>query len=253
MPLRAIVTAGGTLPRELAQLHPVGAKALLPVGGRTLLQQALQALAESGEVGPVAVVGGAEVEASLSGAAKHVPAGSGVVENILRAYAEHGADERAEYIILSPDLPFVSPEAIAAFIRAARASCELGVPLVSREDFLAHYPQAPNFFERVSGREVTMGSALYVTGRMLQTNIPLWTDFYRSRKFPLRLAALLGLPILLGFITRSLRLEVVEARLSRLHGGETRAIEVREASIAYDIDNRVNYEYAVKHAEKKGL
>jgi GTP:adenosylcobinamide-phosphate guanylyltransferase len=251
MSVRAIVTAGGRLPRELSALHPVEAKALLPVSGRTLLEQALAALEESGEVGPVAVAGGDEVGRSLPAGTKHVPMGSGVVENILLAYDQHGGDERAEYLILSPDLPFVTGEAISSFIRSARASCELGVPLVSRDDFLAQFPGAPNFFEHIGGRQVTMGSALYVTGRMLRTNIPLWRDLYEARKFPLRLAGMLGLPVILAYIFRRLRIEALEKRVSSLHGGPARAIDVREAQIAYDIDNKVNYEYALKHAENQ--
>ena len=35
-----------------------------------------------------------------------------------------------------------------------------------------------------------MGSVIFMTGHALKINIPLGRDFYRNRKFPLRMAAM---------------------------------------------------------------
>lgn len=243
-----IIIAGGALPRDLKGEHPSGYKALLPFGGRSLLGHAVSAAAESGAAQGIAVVGAAPLQPHTPPDAVYVEAGRDVIENILRGFRHHGADTEAEYLVLSPDLPFVNAETLLAFIAAARKEGELGVPIVTREDFLARFPGAPNHFERIGGRHITMGSALYMSGRMLKSNIPLWRDLYAARKFPHRLAVLLGLPVTLGYLTGRLRLETLEARASQLCGGAVRAVEVRQAELAYDVDTRANYEFALSQA-----
>lgn len=246
--MRVIVIAGGSLPRDLRDQHPSGYKALLPFAGQSLLAHAVSAAAGSGAAQGIAVVGAAPLEAHTPAEADYVEAGRDVIENILRGFLHHGADLSADYLVLSPDLPFIHPAALNAFVATAREQGELGVPIVTREDFLARFPGAPNRFERISGRAITMGSALYMSGRMLKTNLPLWRDFYNARKFPHRLAAMLGLPIALGYLSGRLRLEALEARASQLCGGPVRAVEVSHAELAYDVDTRANYEFALAQA-----
>jgi hypothetical protein len=250
MALHAIITAGGRLPRELEPHSESRVKALLRVGDSTLLASAIAALrsgrlASEPLVDDIAVVGSAEVRAQISPDEAHVEEGQNLVDNILRGFLHLGAEQH-DYLVLSPDMPFVSGAALADFVSLARESCELGAPLVSREDFLAHFPNAPNRFERVDGRQITMGSAIYLSGGMLKSNIPLMQDFVRLRKHPHRLAALLGLPLILGFISGRLRLESVERRLAQLMGGRVRGLFVSDAGIAYDIDDLQNYDYAMQ-------
>jgi molybdopterin-guanine dinucleotide biosynthesis protein A len=254
MALHAIVTAGGRLPRELESLTSSRVKALLPLGGRSLLDSALAALRSAGPDGQplisdIAVVGSDEVGSAVAASehsALHLGEGQNVVDNILRGFAQLG-QERHDYLILSPDLPFVSGESLANFIAAARGNSDFAAPLVSRETFLAQYPGAPNRFERIDGRHVTMGSAIFFSGAMLRSNIPLMQDFFRLRKQPHKLALMLGLPIVFGFLTGRLRLSMLEQRLEQLMGGRVRAFELSDAGIAYDIDDRQNYEYALTH------
>ena len=95
-----------------------------------------------------------------------------------------------------------------------------------------------------------MGSAIFATGQVLHSNIPLWEDLYRWRRSPHRLAALLGLPIAFAMLRGRLRLTAVEARASALTGAPARAVESSGAGLAYDIDTREHYDYAVQHTEQ---
>lgn len=250
MALHVILTAGGRLPHELEPHSNSKVKALLPLGGATLLTTAVRAAREVNGVGRIVAVGNAEIQAAaVALGVEYVREVDNVVDNILRAF-EHlgGADH--DYLIVSPDLPFVDAAALNELITAASGQCELGFPLITRADFLAHFPGAPNRFEHLDGDFKTMGSVIYVTGPMLRKNIPLARDLYRWRKQPHRLAMLLGFGILWAFLVKRLRTAQLEERFSRLMDGRVRGLSVRHAGLAYDVDHRVNYDYAVKHLGK---
>jgi hypothetical protein len=245
--VHVIITAGGSMPRELAPHSDQSVKALLSVGALTLLDCAVQAVRNSSEAGGIAVIGNDHVLRQLPAEAAHIESGQSVAENIHRGFLHHGGDLSGEFLVLSPDLPFITGAALDEFIRAARPAGEFVFPLVSADSFLADFPGASNKFERVDGRPVTLGSCFYVTGRMLQTNIPLIRDFFNNRRSPTRLAAMIGLPIILGYLSGRVRLAQIEARLSQLTGGPTRAVEVGSAALAFDIDKPADLEYAARH------
>jgi hypothetical protein len=90
---------------------------------------------------------------------------------------------------------------------------------------------------------------VYITGPALKSNIPLGRDFFNARKYPHRLAIMLSLPIAIAYMLGRLRLSAVETRARQLTGAETRGVAMRDAAIAYDVDNRMNYEYAVQHIQ----
>lgn len=252
MALHVIITAGGELPRELHALTDARVKALLPVGERTLLERAIAAVAASELTSDIAVVGNDDVLRALTPNAQHVEAGATAVENLYRGFLFHGANLNDEFLALSPDLPFITTAAVDEFITQSRAVSEMSFPVISAADFLAEYPGAPNRFERLDGEPVTMGSSIYINGQMLKTNIPLFHDFFVSRKRPHKLAALLGLPIALAYLTGRTRLAQLEARARQLTGGAVRGVRVRAAGIAFDIDKRREYDYALQHLRRIG-
>ncbi len=244
MPLNAIITAGGPVPRSLRGHTGVSRKALIQVGGRLLLHTAAEAARQSPQIDRVVAVGNGDVEAALAGGAEFVMEGPDLVANIERGF-DHCGGARADYLVLSPDLPFVTAEILGRYIAAARDSCELAAPLVSRDDFLARFPGAPNRFARFAGGlEATMGSCFYFSGPALRANLPLARDCYRYRKYPHRLAIMLGLPIVFAYLFRRLRIEALEHRAAQLTGVTVRALPSSDAELAYDIDDLASVEYA---------
>lgn len=236
------------MPRELAGEHPLSRKALLPVGGCTLLDTALTATEGCLLVDDIAVVGDSAVEAALAGRAEFVPERDNLADNVLAGFRALGEESR-DYIIISPDLPFLTADVLREFITYSSELGELCLPVVTRDDFLRHFPGAPNKFERLGPDRLTMGSCIYITGQALKANIPLARDFIRCRKYPHRLALMLGFGILLRFMFGRLRLGDLETRAGQLTGARCRAIRMEDAGIAYDIDTRENYEFALKQLD----
>jgi GTP:adenosylcobinamide-phosphate guanylyltransferase len=249
--LQIIITAGGELPADMQGAGHAPNKSLLRVDGGTLLARALAAAETLPRRGEIAVVGDEHVRSALPAGTLHVPSGGSVVDNLHRGFERLGGKAH-DYLVLSSDLPFITAVALTRFVEAAQAAAELAAPLITREHFLQRFPGAPNRFERLDGREVTMGSAFYFTGPLLQANVPLMRDFARFRKSPGKLAMLLGWEVLWGFIIRRVRLAALERRASLLTGGTVRAVELDAAELAYDIDTLPEYDYAVAHAGRVG-
>jgi molybdopterin-guanine dinucleotide biosynthesis protein A len=249
--LHVIITAGGEMPRELQHASDSLVKALLRIGERTLLEQAVSAAAESKLAGNIVVVGNDDVLRANPAAASYAEAGKTAVENLHRGFLHHGGSMEDEFFVLSPDLPFITSASIDEFLTHARAASDFAFPLVTAEDFQALFPGSLNRFELLDGRRVTMGSCFYITGRMLHTNIPLFNDFFRCRRAPHKLAAMLGLPIALSYLLGRARVEQLEARACQLTGGTVRAIQVRDASLAFDIDKVRDYEYALGRVKEE--
>jgi GTP:adenosylcobinamide-phosphate guanylyltransferase len=247
MALQIIITAGGDLPADMRGGGHAPNKSLLRIGGTALLDRALAAAQALPRRGEIAVVGDAQVQAALPAGTTYVPSGGSVVDNLHRGFERLGGAGH-DYVVLSSDLPFVTAAALTRFVEAAQAAAELSAPLITREHFLGRFPDAPNRFERLDGREVTMGSAFYFTGPLLQANVPLMRDFARFRKAPHKLAMLLGWEVLWGFVIRRARLDVLERRASAITGGVVRAVELDAAELAFDIDSQVEYDYALRHA-----
>jgi len=240
-----VLTAGGEVPASLRAQFPLPAKALIPFRGRPLVAYALDALLACGcATRPVAVVGPPEVEAVLApyGAdAKWLQCGRTLMDNALLGLHFHG--DGLPLLLLSPDLPAVTPQVLDAFAAAVPDEAELAAPVITREQFLRRFPGAPNAFVHTATGAITMGSAFFITPRVLRINVPLAQDAYRARKYPWRLAYMAGAKITWQLLTRRVRIADVEARVSALCDAVARAVFVDAPELAYDIDSPENLAY----------
>ena len=245
MALHAVLIAGGMLPRNMRKLSPSPVKALLEVGKVSLLETSAKAARESGLFGRIAAVGNAEVKRACPEGCEYVELGEDMVGNIVNAYRAFGEGAH-DYVIISPDLPFITAGGLRTFVLAAQASSEIGITLVFRDDFLARFPGAPNRFEKLDGGFATMGSVFFITGSALRANIPLLRDMYASRKRPWRLAIFLGLPILWGFLTGKLTTAMLETRFTSLMGATFKGMVASDPGLVFDIDTLENYRFAAE-------
>ena len=243
--LAPIVVSGGEVPDGLRPRFQLPAKSLIPCLGKSLLAHSIHALLESGCAShPIAVVGPAGIQnelAQFGDAVVWLQCGDTLMDNASIGMQHHGEDK--DFLILSPDLPAITGAAIDLFARAIPAEAEIAVPIVTRDQFLRRFPNAPNKFVRTSEGEVTMGSAFFFTGRALKMNLALGKDTYKSRKNPLKLAAILGLGVVFQLLSGKLRIEAVESRVSRICDAQARVVRVDAPELAYDVDCWENIDF----------
>ncbi|HEX7022534.1 MAG TPA: nucleotidyltransferase family protein [Trueperaceae bacterium] len=233
----AVVLGGGDAGDPLAQAAGVAAKALVPYQGKPLAHYVLEALAVSGVVDDCVYVGPPPALENTAGtlACRVVPAGHSLAASLAIGLEASLARGPARLLVVTADLPWLSGEAVAHFVRQAPTTA-LVYPIVSRRSALAQFPGQRRTFVRLREGSFTGGNLLLIEPDVVHALLPLLERAYRARKNPLALASLLGPRILAGFLTGRLGVPVLEARVSRLLGAGARAFETPHACLGADAD-----------------
>lgn len=241
----AVITAGGRVDGAFAQALGTGVKALAPFGGSTLLERTITAAREIG-IERIAVIGGAEVRSACSHLVERViDESSSGSDNLLSAL--HAWDDDPPLLYLTSDMPFVSGEALSAFLRAAPHDA-LAMPLTEWPDFASRFPGAPPFGVTLAGERVVNGGAFLIPARASQAIEAFAVRFFDARKSVWKMARLTGPALLLQFVLRRLGIAQLEAQAGRLLGIPAKAVRNAPAELAYDIDVYEEYRYALARA-----
>lgn len=233
----AVVLAGGKAKSEMIAAAGVENRALISFNGRTLLGHIVSALLDAPSVGRIVVVG------SVPDSAEYMRVGDrgGFVENIFAGLTVVGEAEYA--LITTSDLPFVSGEAVENFVaRGVALGVDIVYPIVEVEECYRRFPGVRRTAVAFREGRFTGGNMMLVRPPFMMAHRDRIARFYAARKSPLRLAWMLGPAIVLrGAMALSplpspLTLPAVEKAMSRLVGGEARALLSPYPEIATDID-----------------
>lgn len=242
------------MPRRLASIYPFKVKSLIPFQGKTLLAQGIEAALElAGLVPPVAAVGPPDIKEEVQRFGERacwLLEGDTVMDNVMRGAQFFGWEN--DFLLVSPDLPLLSSDDLERFLNAVPKDAEMCAPIIRKEDFEAEFPGCPNRFNRTREGMITMGSVFYSAGRVLKMNIPLARDAFRARKYPWRLAYMLGLNIIVKYLIGTVSIADVERRASQLLDCVARGVIVPLPRLAYDIDNELNLRYLEEQGKTGG-
>jgi molybdopterin-guanine dinucleotide biosynthesis protein A len=239
----AAITAGGRVEDQLAAAMGTSVKALAPLGDRRLIDAAIDAARGVG-ARHVAVIGGDAVREHCGTRVDDVIAESADGRENIRKAIERGANE--PLLLLASDMPFVSADALGAFLERGRAS-DIALPLANAAAYLAAYPGAPPHLTNVGGERVANGSVVYFGPGVAPRVLDSAQALFAARKSLARMAALLGPALLLRFAVRRLRIEHVERRAHALFGVHARAIRDASPALCFDVDTIDDYRYALEH------
>lgn len=232
----AVVLAGGALKPEMAAVAGTANRALVVVGGRTMLHSVITALKESGVVAPIVVVG---APASGDGV-EHVDDAGGFVENVYAGAAHVGESERI--LIATSDLPYLSAESVRDVVeRGSALNADLVYPVVPVSLCSARFPGIRRTAVKLRDGEFTGGNIVLVRRVFMESQQDRLSRAYAYRKSPLRLAMMLGMSTTLRFAAAALlpgylRIASLEAAMGRFVHGITRALISPYPEIATDID-----------------
>ena len=233
--ISAVVLGGGEAGDRMAQDAGVPAKALVPVGGKPMGAYVLEALRGCPPVGRIVYVG--PVDVRLRGLYDvAVPAGRRLVDSLalgVGAALGHAADARL--LVLTADIPWVTPEGLADFIVAA-PEAELVYPAITEAASTAQFPHQHRTYARLREGRLTGGNAVLLAAAAVPKLLPFIDRAYRARKNPLALAGLFGVDVLLGLLLGRISIAQLERRLERISGIAARALVSEDAALAADVD-----------------
>jgi hypothetical protein len=265
-----ILTCGGRLPEKFPQITSDNSKVLVRISNKTLLEHSLTALVKTNgfDIRSVVAVGPSSIKDELTRLNEilnpnfdliYADEGTSLLDNIqigMREIqrtngVETGNNETENWhvpnsvIIISPDLPFITGEAISDFLARIPLDAEIAMPVVTKEAFLTRFPKAPNRFNKVLEGNITLGSVMLLSRKILKKNSGLFQDAHNSRKNVGKLAGMLGLSVLLKLLIGRLSIHEVEDKVSQLVDGTVHAVLDCDPVLAYDIDNAENLNYAM--------
>ena len=238
--MRAVVTAGGLLEGAFAAEAGHRVKALAAVGGRALLDIALDACAGAGIDG-IAVVAGAEVRAHLAGRdVRVIDAAADGGTNVLRAL-DAWPGER--FVYLTSDLPFASADGVRDLIVRSDGFA-LTMALADMDAYETRFAGAPEHSVALGGERVANGNAFVLGPAAIGPARALATSLFDARKSLLKLALLLGPVMCLRFALRRLTIAELERFGERRLGVRVGAVRGCDPGLCYDVDTLEEYRYA---------
>jgi CTP:molybdopterin cytidylyltransferase MocA len=253
----AVVPAAGRIDGEFAGSAGSEIKALIALDGRTVLEHTLRALHATSRINRIVVVGPRGACAAGTGGLADAVLDEGAtgIENVyrgldwLRDNANGGVPRRI--LILTSDLPYLTPEAITGLLNATSHTADISVPVIERCAFDARFPGAAREFVRLRDGEWTIGCGFVADPDALQSVRPHVERIFDARKSQVRMARLLGLPFVLRFATHRATVADVVARCSAILGTRGEAVRGCAPELAFDIDGEEDWRYAAGRRESQ--
>jgi GTP:adenosylcobinamide-phosphate guanylyltransferase len=243
--VKAVITAGGPIDGDYADLARTRVKALAHVRGSTMLDRIIKSVREAG-IDRIAVVGNDDVRVSVERRVdKIVPdAGTGA-KNVLGAL-DAWPDDGEPLLYLTCDMPYITTAALASFLERVRSDT-LAMPLTEIEDFVRRFPGAPPFGISLAGECVVNGGVFHIPAGGAERIRSFATALFDARKAPWRMATIAGPTLLLKFALKRLSIPELEARGRKILGMNVAALRNSPPELAYDADSVDEYRYAIQH------
>ncbi len=242
--MHCLILAGGTV-RPEDPLYPYTQgrpKALIDMGGQTMLERVVGALQASRYVENILIVGLEPETTARLGFARPVsflPDQGSMVGNMLAGCDWLAREQPGTTVILgcSADIPTITPAIIDAFVEACRPwDRAVYYNFVSRETLESRFPNSKRTYSKLNGAEVAGGDMVMARVDVVARNRPLIDSMTGARKQPWRIAQIVGLRMLLKFLLRRVTFADIEATGERLIGAPVKIILGSPAELAMDAD-----------------
>lgn len=238
----ALVLAGGRIGGEYADAAGTPIKALAPVAGKPVIGAVLAALRQASGIGPICVVGPAEVRVVLDAGDLWEDDTGSAIGNLLAGIRKLATPPRL--LLCGSDLPMVTAAALQDFLARAPANSEISLPLVRKQAYLDWFPGSENTFLRLKDGLFTAGSQFLIRPEPVLANRELIERFFNSRKSQAAMAMVIGLPTVAKFLAGRLSVREVEDKLTKLSGCRCKAVFDCRPELAFDIDSLPDLRYA---------
>ena len=254
----AIVLAGGTPdPESLLYPYTKGKpKAALEIGGKTMLQWVLDALEDAETINRIVLVGCEDLQTELQGTkvVSFQPAGGDMISNF-----KTGADAlleinpaAEEVAVVSSDIPLITPESVNWVInKSLESDQELYYFVIDQPTMESKYPESGRSYTGLKDMNVCGGDLSVVKLDLYTKKKDFWSKITRARKSSLRMAALIGIDILLLLLTRRLTLDEAVNKVSRRLNITAKGLLCPYAEIGMDIDKPYQLELASRELDQE--
>ncbi|MFZ5835935.1 MAG: NTP transferase domain-containing protein [Pseudomonadota bacterium] len=251
MKCTALILAGSRgAPDDLCTANGVAHKALIEIGGQAMLARVVEALLACDLIGGILIsVAQPEPVLALAAVAAHVETGR---VRLVTAAATPGesvlavlnrADHAWPLLVTTADHPLLRAGMITHFLAHA-PDADAVAAVVEQAIIMAAYPQTVRTYLRFSDAAVSGANLFLLRNAKARGVVAFWRHVEDNRKQPMRLMRMLGLGVILRFVTGRLDLRHALQKLGRRCGAELGVVRLPFAQAAIDVDKQADLELA---------
>ena len=224
--------------------RPETHKALIPVAGRAMLERVVLALAETPEIGKIAVtcedaglVSGLAALRPLLESGRLVALSSAATPSTSVGAALDRLEAPFPLLITTADHALLTPALITTFCRDALAGGgDVAAGLTGSDAIEAVAPGSRRTWLTFRNGRFTGANLFALMTPRATEAVAFWRRVERDRKRPWRIARHFGIARLLGYLCRVWTLEAAVARISAPLGATARAVVLADGCAGIDVD-----------------
>lgn len=241
----AIVLAGSLNTGPLAQCSDEKYEALIRIGDKPMIRYVVDALLASQLIDKVAISGPRELADFFPEECVVVvePEGT-VIGNALKAL--ENVDTTRPVVISTCDIPLLTAEAVADFIKLCTGDAEFFYSIVSMDEASQKYPGVTRTSARIKEGTFTGGNLFILTQGLSPATTAKAQEFVNFRKSPLKLCRLLGFKFVFKLLIGWLTIPDLEVKVSEVLGLGVKAVTTLYPEIGIDVDKPGDYSLVSK-------
>lgn len=208
-------------------------KALIEIGGRTMLARVVDALRAAGMTRILVSTASEPVSAHARDlGAEPIAAGAGPSASARIAFAAAGAP----LLVTTGDHPLLRAAWIEAFLRDVPADADVAALLARRDAIERDAPKTTRTYLRFADGDWSGCNLFLLATRAAAAAIDLWEQVERDRKRPWRIVLRLGIPLLVRYALGRLTLAEGLAQVGALAGTRAALVKCASGLAAIDVD-----------------
>jgi len=237
----AIMAGGGKDSLKLFNVSATSKGAVL-ISGKPMVEYVIEALRSAKSIDKILYAGDIEILSSIKMRVDYSISDAGeLFLNFMNAL-EFFKDE-SQVLIVTSDIPLIKGYMIDEFLSRCDRSAIFCYSFVRKEDSEKLFPKAHRTYVKLKEGAFTGGNIMLVNPSFILKNREIIQRVISNRKNPFNLAKLIGLAIILRYITGSLDIPTLEAKSSRILGGKTQAVLMEYPEIGFDVDNQTQLKF----------
>lgn len=239
----AVVLAGGSC----KGLSEAPAKGLVEINGKPMVEYVLEALVACADIGRICVVVPPGICGPWTEKADIVVESDGsLTRNFANGVA--GLKTYRKVIVLSSDIPLLTPEAIGDFLkRCAEEPARLYYPIIPEEAARRLFPEMKRTYVKMKEGSFTGGNIALVDPSLVDSHAGLMEEAYAMRKSPFKLAKRLGFAFVVRALFGALSIASAEKRVGEMLESPVKAVITPFPEIGIDVDKPSDLEIVRKH------
>lgn len=189
----AIILAGGENRKQLLHLSHQPYEALIEISGQPMVKFVANALAASGSVRRIFVVGpeAALKQCDFPPQTTILAGGRTIMETIQIGMAALGHKDKT--LVATADIPLLTADAVNDFlIQCSKADADFYYPIVAKEVNERRYPSTKRTYVRLREGTFTGGNIFLVNPDVVTRSLIVANQIIENRKRPLALCKILG-------------------------------------------------------------